>query len=189
MDGASDPEVWVERHGDALFRFALSRIGDATVAEDLVQETLLAALRARGDFRGESAERTWLIGILRNKLVDHLRRRARELPLGPDEEGDAVVDAMFDDTGHWRRPPQGWDVDAGELAQRSEFWTVLDHCRAELPERQAAVFTLSLVEEAEPERICADLAISPANLWVLLHRARLRLRACLEANWFGGDRP
>lgn len=181
----SDPEGWLARHGDALFRYARCRLRDQAAAEDLVQETFLAALKAQQDFRGESAERTWLIGILRHKLVDHLRRRCREQPLAPDAEGDAVVDAMFGADGHFRRPPGQWDADPDELAQRREFWLVFEACRSELPERQAAVFTLRLLEDAEPERICQDLGISATNLWVLLHRARTRLRACLEANWFG----
>lgn len=183
----SDPESWLDQHGDALYRYALSRLRDPATAEDLVQETLLAALRSRQEFRGESAERTWLVGILRHKLVDHLRRRCRELPLSADEEGDAVVDAMFLPDGHWRRPPQAWNVDADALHERREFWLAFEQCRAALPERQAAVFTLRLLEETDPERICQDLAISTTNLWVLLHRARTRLRACLEANWFGGQ--
>lgn len=184
---SSDPERWVELHGDALFRFALSRLGDATVAEDLVQETFLAAIAARGDFRGEAAERTWLVGILRHKLIDHLRRRCREQPLPVEEEGDAVVDGMFVADGHWRTAPCAWREAPEDAAGRREFWRVFDACRGALPERQAAVFVLRMVDEAAPESICQDLGISATNLWVLLHRARIRLRACLEANWFGGS--
>ncbi len=182
----SDPAAWVDQHGDALYRYALSRLGDPAAAEDLVQETFLAALAGRGDFRGESAERSWLVGILRHKLCDLLRQRCREQPLPAEAEGDAVADAMFQPDGHWRKAPATWDAEPGELAGRREFWSVFAACREGLPERQAAVFTLRTLEDTEPERICQDLGISATNLWVLLHRARLRLRACLEANWFGG---
>lgn len=184
--GASDPELWVELHGDALFRYALSRLGDAAAAEDLVQETFLAAIAGRGGFRGEAVERTWLIGILRHKLVDLLRRRCREQPLPAGDEGDAVVEGMFLPDGHWRNPPRAWGADPEDLASRREFWRVFESCRGALPGRQAAVFTLRMLEDVTAEQVCQDLGISATNLWVLLHRARIRLRTCLEANWFGG---
>ena len=191
---AINPDLWVDQHGDALYRFALSRLRDATAAEDLVQETFLAALDARREFRGDAAERTWLIGILRHKLVDHLRKRCRELPLSANEEGDAVVDNLFVADGHWKRAPERWQVDAGELADNREFWTVFTTCREALPQRQAAVFTLRLLEDVDADTVCKELDLTPTNLWVLLHRARTRLRECLEAKWFGStsiqkDRP
>lgn len=181
----SDPEGWVETHGDVLFRYALARLGNATAAEDVVQDTLVAALRSRETFRGESAERTWLIGILRHKLIDHLRRRCRELPLSADEEGDAVVDHMFVADGHWRNPPASWDGDPARLSEDREFWEIFARCRDALPERQSALFTLRTFEDADPEALCQEFGVSATNLWVLLHRARTRLRACLEEHWFG----
>lgn len=180
-----DPEGWVETHGDILFRYALARLGDATAAEDAVQETLIAALQARAGFRAESAERTWLIGILRHKLCDHLRRRCRELPLSADEEGDAVVDHMFVADGHWRTPPGSWDGDPARLSEDREFWEVFARCRDALPARQAALFTMRTLDDADPEALCQEFGVSATNLWVLLHRARTRLRACLEEHWFG----
>lgn len=187
MNEASDPSAWIERHGDALYRFAMSRLGDAHACEDLVQETLLAALAAREGFRGESAERTWLIGILRHKLCDHLRKRCRELPLSADEEGDAVVDGLFAPDGHWKRAPRQWDGEVSALAEQREFWAVFARCRDALPPRQAAAFIMRTVEDVPAETLCQELAISPTNLWVMLHRARTRLRACLESNWFGQE--
>jgi RNA polymerase sigma-70 factor (ECF subfamily) len=160
---------------------------DAVSAEDVVQETLLAALSAQRDFRGDAAERTWLIGILRHKLADHLRKRCRELPLSADEEGDAVVDGLFVANGHWKRAPGAWQADAGALADQREFWAVFNSCREALPARQAAVFTLRLLEEREAEDVCQELGVSATNLCVLLHRARLRLRECLETKWFGKE--
>jgi RNA polymerase sigma-70 factor (ECF subfamily) len=181
------PDAWVDAHGDALFRYARSRLRDAVSAEDVVQETLLAALSAQRDFRGDAAERTWLIGILRHKLADHLRKRCRELPLSADEEGDAVVDGLFVANGHWKRAPGAWHADAGTLADQREFWAVFNSCREALPARQAAVFTLRLLEEREAEDVCQELGVSATNLCVLLHRARLRLRECLETKWFGKE--
>lgn len=183
----SDPSTWVEQHGDALFRYAQSRLGDAAASEDVVQETLLAALAARHDFRGASAERTWLIGILRHKLIDHLRRRCRELPLPVSEEGDAVFESLFVANGHWRRGPQTWTADPADLADNRAFWTTFAACRDALPPRQAAVFTLRLLEGVSAEEVCKELDLTATNLWVLLHRARTRLRACLETNWFGKE--
>jgi RNA polymerase sigma-70 factor (ECF subfamily) len=121
------PDGWVDAHGDILFRYALARMGDAGVAEDLVQETFLAALQAQASFRGDSAERTWLVGILRNKLIDRLRRTCRDLPLAGDEEGDAVVDHLYDAFGGWRDAPKSWANDPGELSDRREFWEVFAH--------------------------------------------------------------
>lgn len=187
MGACSDPAGWVEAHGDALYRFALSRLGNPTAAEDLVQDTFIAALQARDAFTGASTERTWMIGILRHKLIDQLRRRCRELPLPADAEGDAVVDAMFHPGGHWRRPPGAGDVDAAALADDREFWEVFARCRAALPARQAALFSLRTLEDVAPEQLCQDFGVSATNLWVLLHRARTRLRACLEEHWFGGE--
>mgnify|MGYP000250596965 CR=1 FL=1 len=181
-----EPESWLAEHGDALFRFAALRVRDATTAEDLVQETFLAALTQR-DFRGDAAERTWLVAILRNKICDHLRKRCRELPLSPDEEGDAVVDGLFHPAGHWKRLPLACDYDPAQLSENAAFWAAFRVCRDALPERQAAAFTLRCLDDAPAEAVCQELGISPTNLWVLLHRARTRLRACLEAGWFGKE--
>jgi len=182
-----NPETWVEQHGDALYRYAMSRLNDASACEDIVQETLIAALQASDGFRGESAERTWLIGILRHKLADHLRKRCRELPLTADDEGDAVVDHLFVPNGHWRQAPRQWQADAGALADNREFWQIFARCRDALPQRQAALFTLRTLEDVDQESLCQEFEVSATNLWVLLHRARTRLRVCLEEHWFGTD--
>jgi RNA polymerase sigma-70 factor (ECF subfamily) len=187
MPPPDDPDAWLTAHGDALFRFAALRVRDAATAEDLVQETFLAALTQR-DFRGDAAERTWLTAILRHKVCDHLRRRCRELPLAPDAEGDATVDGMFRPDGHWKRAPLACDYDPAQLSENAAFWAAFRHCRDALPERQAAVFVRRCLDDAPAEAVCQELGISAANLWVLLHRARTRLRACLEAGWFGGER-
>lgn len=182
---ASDPETWIDQHGDVLYRYALARLRDPGAAEEVVQESLVAALQARADFRGEAAERTWLVGILRHKLADHLRRRCRDQPLPADAEGDAVVDHLFAPDGHWRSAPRPWGDDPATLSENREFWAVFARCQAALPARQAALFTMRTLEDADPEVLCQEFGVSATNLWVLLHRARTRLRACLEEHWFG----
>jgi RNA polymerase sigma-70 factor (ECF subfamily) len=175
-----DPELWLERHGDALYRYARLRVRDTALAEDLVQETLLAALKARERFAGRAAERTWLIAILKNKLVDQLRKQAREQP---HEDPDELIEAQFLADGHWRSPPADWANPTAAFENR-EFWRVLAECLEALPERQARAFALCEFDDVEGGEASKILGVTPTNLWVLLHRARLRLRRCLEMNWF-----
>jgi len=178
---------WLEGHGDALYSYALARVRDPHAAEDLVQETLLAGLAAAGDFMGWSAERTWLIGILKHKLVDHLRRALRERPLRQD--GPDGLDEQFDQRGHWKVPPSNWAVDPQALAQRAEFRLVLAQCLSRLPARMAQAFWLREAEEVETAELCRRLSVTPVNVWALLHRARTGLRKCLGIHWFDGDLP
>jgi RNA polymerase sigma-70 factor (ECF subfamily) len=182
------PEDWVAAHGDVLYRYAYYRVYDRAAAEDLVQETLLAAWRARENFRGESEVRTWLIGILKRKLIDFFRKHGREQPLGDVAADDDAVDRLFrDDPGrHWRTIPSDWhDPDAA--LEQQHFWRVLHDCLDSLPARQARLFALSEMEGLSGEELCKVSGTSPSNVWVMLHRARLRLRECLEQNWFGHD--
>ena len=183
----SNPATWIASHGDVLFAYCLARVRDRATAEDLVQETFLAALQAAGGFRGDAAERTWLIGILRHKVIDHHRRRARERGAGDGDATDAVVDGWFDGTDHWRQAPSRWQPDASTLADDREFWTIAHACLAAMPTRLASAFTLRLMEDLPAEEVCKELEISPTNLWVMLHRARARLRDCLERHWFARD--
>jgi RNA polymerase sigma-70 factor (ECF subfamily) len=182
----SDPDSWLDRHGDALYRFALLRVRDRTLAEDLVQDTLLAALRARAGFSGQSAERTWLIAILKNKVVDHFRRTAREAPLPEADDPDEAIEALFagQPDGHWARPPAAWQHPDRALEQ-AEFWKIFEDCLQALPARQAEAFTLTELDNHSTDELCKLLGVSTSNLWVLMHRARLRLRECLEQHWFG----
>lgn len=188
----TDPEAWVERYGDYLYRFTLIRVRDPNLAEELVQETLVAALQARERFAGTSSERSWLTGILKHKIVDHFRRRSREQPVEDIEPWTDALREPFDDAGHWRMlegvGPTEWGQDASQAVQQKEFQDVLQQCLAKLPARIAAAFTLREIEELKTREICKILAISPTNLWVMLHRARIQLRQCLELRWFGRTR-
>jgi len=179
-----DPAEWIDAYGDMLFRYALVRLRDQGLAEDVVQETFLSALASRQNFAGRSTERTWLVGILKHKIVDILRKRSRERPVDDFEALQDMGKEDFDETGRWRVKPASWTTDSSTLYQQKEFWEVLEACLSDLPERLAAAFSLRELEEMETKELCKVLHISPTNLWVMLHRARHRLRGCLEENWF-----
>lgn len=178
------PELWVEAHADTLYRYAAARLRQQADAEDAVQETLLAALASARTFRGDSTEQTWLIGILKHKIADRLRTAQRSSRVEDIDD----CEEMFTSGGHWRRPPAALVYDEVDLLQNEDFWLQVQRCRDKLPPRQDRVFTLYALQESEPEEICKQLGISMTNLWVLLHRARLKLRACLEATWFRPER-
>lgn len=186
-----DPTAWVDLHGDYLFKFAVSRVRDESLAEDLVQETLLAAMQSRRGFAERSTERTWLCGILKHKVIDHFRKRSREVELADDDLDLSPYDHMFQTDGpgkgHWTAvsKPFAWQEDPEQLLEHTEFREVLSTCVGKLPERVANVFTLREVDGYESEEICEFLEITPNNLWVMLHRARLHLRRCIDFNWFG----
>ena len=183
-----NPEGWVDKYGDFLYHFTLARIKDPSVAEDIVQETFLAALKARENFRGRSSARTWLIAILKHKLVDYIRKRIRE------EASDKVesmfntatndpADSSFNDAGDWRIRPSKWTIDPMKLYEQKEFMDVLYHCLGELPKRQAEAFMMREIDGFSTDEICKLLDISATNSWVMLYRARMWLRRCLESNW------
>ena len=187
---ALEPEIWVDRHGDALFRYALFRLRDASLAEEMVQETFLAALQASERFGGRSSERTWLVGILKHKIVDHYRRLSRERPAEEDDYMPEAISERFDEHDYWYHElgPREWGESPHAAVERSELWSVLDGCLGEIPPRHAAAFTLREIDEMPTEEICKVLGVSTTNLWVILHRARAHLRLCLETHWVGEGR-
>jgi RNA polymerase sigma-70 factor (TIGR02943 family) len=185
-----DPATWLDQHGDCLYRFALFRLHDSSVAEDVVQETLLAALQAYHSFAARGSERTWLVGILKHKITDHYRRVGRETLVSQFEEESLEHNEFFRQegewVGHWEqdRAPLEWKATPEDLVEQGEFFEVLSRCLSPLPERIRAAFTLREVDGVKSEEICDVLGVSANNLWVMLHRARLHLRRCLELNWF-----
>jgi RNA polymerase sigma-70 factor (ECF subfamily) len=185
----SDPERWVEWYGDYLFKYALMRLRDAAKAEDAVQETFLAALKGGKTFAGRSAEKSWLVGILKNKVCDHYRKASREtsftdMEFYSDEESDYFIpDGMFKDGWIHELGPQEWSSHGASL-DSEVFWKTFHDCSTKLPKNVAAVFNLREVDGVESKEICTMLNISENNLWVMLHRARMALRRCLETNWF-----
>ena len=165
-----------------LLRYASLQLRDAHAAEDAVQETLLAALAGEASFAGRSNLRTWLTGILKHKIVDVIRRAARETPLAGDDE-PSDFDALFDASGHWVEPPAAWP-DPGASLEQKRFFAALEACLRRLPQKIAQAFMLREHLGLETPEICKELAVTPTHCWVLLYRARMSLRECLEKDWF-----
>jgi RNA polymerase sigma-70 factor (TIGR02943 family) len=178
-----EPSEWLPQYGDALYAYALARLRRSHEAEEVVQETLLAAFKARRQFQGRSHPRTWLMGILKRKILDRMRNAARQAA----EVDPADLDAWFDASDHWRKPLGKWG-DPAAFAERAEFWRVVRSCLAKLPARMAEAFTLRTLDDRSPDEVCEELTISPSNLWVLLHRCRLRLVSCLQIHWFNAEK-
>lgn len=180
----SDPADWVDRYGDYLFRYALLRLRNRSVTEDIVQETLLAAVKNRETFSGGSSEATWLVGILKHKIADHFRRQAREGSLPDGDPPNQPGDTPFNATGHWTTGPADWGANPADLFRQKEFLDQLTQCLSELSPTQANAFTLREIEGLTTGEICKVLRVTETNLWVILHRARMLLRRCLEIRWF-----
>jgi len=184
-----DPRGWPEEHGDYLYRYALSRLREAELAQDIVQETLLAAWRGRDAFKGDSSVRTWLVGILKHKIIDHIRGEVRQRRLHDAVENDPTS-AFFDADGSWHEAPRAWKENPEDLCRSDQFQRVLEGCIGRLSEKQQMVFRMRELAGEDSETVCKACDITVTNLHVLLHRARLSLRKCLEMNWFGkGSRP
>ena len=189
--GASLDAASIERERTYLMRFALLQLRNQTAAEDVVQETLLAAVEGGSSFAGKSSIRTWLTGILKHKIIDQLRRQTREEPLiqGVDDtdrsEAD-VVDALFAADGHWNNAPSSWG-NPDRTFENAQFWEVFEMCCRLMPARTARVFVMREVMDLTTTEICKELGITSTNCWVMLHRARLSLRECLEQKWFGAS--
>ena len=178
----SAPEQWLPLHGDILYRYSIARVRDSEVAEDLVQETLLAALKAKNNYSGQSAEQTWLIGILKHKIIDYFRKASREKV---QEYDDSFVneDDYFDHKGGWQVDFSCWSKPDKSMEQE-QFMTTLQDCISRLPPRMAQLFVLREFDGMESEEICELMSISTLNnLWVMLSRVRVQLRHCLDINW------
>ena len=178
----------IESHRPYLLRYAMSQLRDGQLAEEAVQEALVSALESVGSFNGDSSLRTWLTSILRFKVIDLQRRavadRARFEAAGvADADEEAWLDALFDEPGHWREPPKAWSDPEAALDQR-RFWEAFERCLDRLPSNWARVFFLREIAGDGTEAICKEERITPSNCWVILHRARVALRSCLEKHWF-----
>ena len=180
----------LERQRAYLLRVARLQLRDTALAEDVVQDTLAAAIAAEGGFTGKSSVKTWLTGILKHKIVDAIRRKQRE-PISAstlDEDADLEdFEGLFKGNGAWQQPPADWG-DPEQSLSRQQFFDVMQLCLDKLPPNTARVFMMREVMELTSEEICKELTITANNLWVILYRARMSLRECLETNWFsGGD--
>lgn len=179
-----NPNSWVDKYSDKLYRFALMRVSDKEVAQDLVQDAFLSALKNAPNFRGEISELNWLYTILKSKIIDHYKKASTRLS---ENIGDTPLDFYFVKGGHWdkKNAPADWGVSYdSDKVEKSDFYRVLENCKQKLNEIQNAVFTLKYLDDENSDDICKELGISSSNYWVLLHRAKLQLRECIERNWF-----
>ncbi|MDD2723157.1 MAG: sigma-70 family RNA polymerase sigma factor [Methylovulum sp.] len=180
-----DPAAWLADYGDALYRYAMLRVRSEPLAEDMVQETLLAAWQSFAQFNGQSSVKTWLIGIMKHKIIDHFRKYSHETESLDDfEDTDELLAHSFDADGHWKIKLIDWGTPDKSINDE-QFWQVFYRCLARLPQNMADLFILRTVEGLSSEECCKVLAIETTNqLCVALSRTRLKLRQCLEIQWF-----
>ncbi|WP_295793941.1 sigma-70 family RNA polymerase sigma factor [Mucilaginibacter sp.] len=181
-----EPQYWVERHADFMYNYALIRINDSDLAQDLVQETFLAALERTSTFEGRSSERTWLVSILKNKIFDVYRKRSSGLTIRMPAKTPSEVEDFFNpDDGRWNKTDQPvyMSFEENDPLREKEFNQVLEKCMLKLPELWLAVFRMKHIDDQSTQIICNELRVTPSNYWVIIHRAKLNLRACLQKNW------
>lgn len=178
-------ETWVNEYSETLFKFAVARVGDAETAKDLVQDTFLSALTNLQSFKGEVSEKNWLFIILKNKIIDYYKLKSRKLLVDLEEHLKEKQD-FFDEDGNWSEnaKPLDWGVNYESKIEIKDFYKVLEECKKKLVEIQNAVFTLKYMDDMDSDEICKELEITSSYYWVLIHRAKLQLRACMESNWF-----
>ena len=178
-----DPNKWIKLYADYLYNYALIRVDNQDLSKDLVQETFYSGLKGMDNFKGLASERTWLISILKRKIIDHYRRIN-------SVKGKKEVRVNFyndgENKGNWleERVPVSWGNEAAKNIENQELKNALEGCIDNLPEKYRMVFMLKSVQNYETEEICNELDISASNLWVIIHRARQQLRRCLEDNWY-----
>lgn len=178
-----NPEAWVDRYADYLYNFAISRVGDEDTAKDILQDTFVAALQASKSFKGNAAERTWLVAILKHKIIDHYRRSNSQ-----KAKAEVPLDSEFDPSGEGN-PLQRQIADPestreNDPMENSELGLAIQNCLSQIPRNHARAFSLKTIEHWTTEDICKELNVSPSNLWVMVHRARTALMECLNAQWF-----
>lgn len=182
---------WVEDYTDTLYSWAFYKVSDKQTAEDLVQETFMAACKYYKNFKGKSKPKTWLFSILNNKIIDHYRKKSRAPIINESHlhHGDgSIIEETFDGLGYWKeeKKPAEWELNAEEanLLDDGEFNDVLQHCMAKLPPQWAMALQLKYLQEKDGKDIGQELGISTSNYWQIIHRAKLSLRECLENFWF-----
>jgi len=177
-----DPNKWIDLYSDYLFNYTISRVNDREMAKDLVQETFLAGLKSMKNFKGEASERTWLVSILKRKIIDYYRKIN-------SNKGKAEVKMTYkgdENEGDWleERVADPFDRNAEDKIENAELEDAIYNCLGKLPEKQATVFKMKTILGYETEVICNELNITPSNLWVIIHRARVAMAECMEKNWF-----
>ncbi|MFZ3088522.1 MAG: sigma-70 family RNA polymerase sigma factor [Methylotenera sp.] len=180
-----DSHKWLEEHGDYLFRFAVFKLKNAALAEDMVQETLLSALSAKDGFTFKATVRTWLTAILKNKIIDHWRHQGQEISFADlmDGAGEGQsVDDFFDKAGRWLDMPNVYPNPDSALESK-QFWRVFEGCLSRLKPQQAEVFLAKEIHGMSNDEISESYTLSSNNVWVLMHRARVAMGKCLELHW------
>lgn len=179
-----NPKLWVQNYGDYLYNYANFRVSSKEVSEDLIQETFISALKAKDSFRGDSTELTWLLAILKRKVIDHYRKLSAQKERTLSEYTSPFKDeGVFE--GHWLndRLPKDWSSEADSSLNQEEFQGILEYCLSLLPPKWKSVFVLKFMEELSSEEVCKETGCSASNFWVIMHRARLKLRECVENKW------
>ncbi len=176
-----DPTKWVDQYSDYLFNFTIARVNDREMAQDLISETFLAGLKSMKNFKGEASERTWLISILKRKIIDHYRK-------SNSKKGKAEVHINYKDEeseGDWleERVADPFDKTAEDSIQNKELGEAIYNCLSKLPEKQATIFRMKTIENIDTEVICNEFNITPSNFWVIIHRARTAMAGCMKKNW------
>ncbi len=182
-----DPHLWVNKYADYLYAYAITRTNDEEQARDLVQETFLAALERIDGFEGRSSEKTWLTSILKYKVIDVYRKKSSafakksDVMMAEQEQQD-----FFDpDDGHWNVPhrPAAFGIEQSDALENKEFQQILQQCMKKLPSLWLSVFTMKHMDDESTTVICNELKVSSSNFWVIIHRTKLNLRACLQKTW------
>lgn len=183
-----NPNNWISTYGDELYGYAMSKTSNSELAEDLVQESFLAGLKSLENFKGNSSERTWLFAILKFKIADHYRKASTKNEISNSKLGNeegSFIDNYFTEDGDWKENavPKEWGIDFSTAIENKELGIALNNCIDKLSESQKQLVILKLVDEIETEIVCKELNITSTNYWVIIHRAKLQLRLCLEKNW------
>jgi len=176
-----NPTTWVDQYADYLYNYAISRVNDEELAKDLVQETFFAGLNSAKNFKGTASERTWLVAILKRKVIDHYRK-------SNSKKGKAEIRMSYNNEGEgsWLEEQIADPLSKSENdgIENEELGMAIHECISKLPSKQAKVFTMKTIHGMSTEDICNELSINPSNLWVLVFRARSSLMGCLNENWF-----
>ena len=181
-----NPQKWVTHYADYLLRYAMFRLNDEMLCEDLVQETFFSALKAKDSFKGNSSEKTWLTSILKNKIIDAYRKKNKNVVEGNDELIYQIhFEHVNEENAHWKMDtyPHLWDTTSMDKMNTKEYYKILHECIQRLSETQISILQEKYFEESPSEKICKDFNISKSNYWVTIHRINLNLRKCLEINW------
>lgn len=176
---------WVETYTAELYSWAYHKVSDNELAKDIVQDTFLAAAEKIKSFKGESTPKTWLFSILNHKIIDQYREKINQ-PVSIDKE---QLSSFFDDKGTWRteKRPRDWQEDEKNLLDDNDFLEILEKCLEDLPHKWKISIKLKYLSEKSSEIICQELDIVPTNLWQMIHRAKIKLRECVEYNWFNNE--